>query len=79
MDRHVDWMWGECLRGGQRRGQLAPVPRPQRAEAVAAALRHKTEIKKWKKKTLSLLAPLTQKKKRDKFQTGMRLSEHLNI
>lgn len=31
--------------GGSMGGQLAPAPRPQRAEAVAAALRHKTEIK----------------------------------
>ena len=62
-------------------GQLAPAPRPQRAEAVAAALRHKTEIKKCEreteKNTLSFSPP--PHKKKDKFQTGMRRSEHLNI
>lgn len=70
MDRHVDWMWGECLRGGQRRGQLAPVPRPQRAEAVAAALRHKTEIKKWKKKNTLSFSPPHPKKKETNSKPG---------
>lgn len=46
MDRHVDWMWGECLKRGAGGatgggGQLAPG-----AEVIAAALRHKAKIKR---------------------------------